>query len=58
MTAVDLIAQATVLGLILLAAQRRDLIADMSDGNIERLIREERNADEARAWLAAMGAKQ
>jgi hypothetical protein len=54
MTAADLLAQATVLGLILLAVQHRDLISDMSDGNIERLIREERDVDEARAWLAAM----
>jgi hypothetical protein len=54
MTAADLLAQATVLGLILLAVQHRDLISDMSDGNIERLIREERDVDEARAWLAAL----
>jgi hypothetical protein len=47
----DLIAQGTVLAFLLLAARYRHLIEDMTDGNVERLEREERNVEEARRWL-------
>ncbi len=55
MTAPDLIAQATILALILVAVHQRHLIADLTDGNVERIEREERNAAEARWWLSQMG---
>jgi hypothetical protein len=54
MTAADLLAQATVLGLILLAVQHRDLISDCMDMNVERLEREEAEAAEACWWLSQM----
>lgn len=56
MSAADLIAQATVLVLFLIALQHRDLIADLSDGNVERLVRVEAEATEAQWWLEQMGA--
>jgi hypothetical protein len=54
----DLLAQATILGLLILAIQHRDLLNDMTDGNVERLEREERNATEARWWLEQMGIRK
>ncbi len=52
---IDLLAQLTMAALMVLAAtpQARRLIEDMSDGNVERLIRED-NAAEAAWWLAQM----
>lgn len=55
MTAPDLIAQATVATLLLLALWQRDLLNDMTDGNVERLEREDRDAAEAHWWLAQIG---
>lgn len=43
LTPIDLIAQAFLLGLILLAISNRRLLLDMTDGNVERL-----EADESR----------
>ncbi len=57
MDTADFIAQATVLAFILLALRHRDLIVDMTDGNVERLEREERRAAEARWWLDQMGVR-
>jgi hypothetical protein len=54
MTAPDISAQAVVLAFLLLALRHRQLIADMTDGNVERLEREERNRDAAKRWLRAM----
>ena len=56
LTISDFIAQATILALILLALWHRDMLPDFTDGNIERLIRIEENAAEARGWLDQMGA--
>ncbi len=58
MTAPDLIAQAMILTLILVAVAHRDMLADFTDNNVERLIREEADAAEAQGWLdlIAMGA--
>lgn len=61
MTAADLIAQGTILVFILLAIAHRSELMDMTDGNVERLIREEqqdRDAAEAQSWLNLMGAGQ
>jgi hypothetical protein len=55
MTLPDIIAQAFVLGFLLLALRHRDVIEDMTDGNVERLERRDRDAAEAREWLIAMG---
>lgn len=46
----DLLAQIAVLALILLGLWKRDLLDDLSDGNVERLERDE-HAAEARYWL-------
>jgi hypothetical protein len=54
----DLLAQATILTLLLIAVQHRDLLSDMTDGNVERLEREEANAMEARWWLQQMGVNE
>lgn len=53
MTAADLIAQLAILLFSLVALRNRDLLEDMSDGNVERLEREERVA-EARRILPLM----
>lgn len=45
-----LVQYAFVVFMVLCAAYRKDL-KDMENGNIERLIREEREAEEARWWL-------
>ncbi len=51
----DFIAQSAFLAFLLLALRHRGLIEDMTDGNVERLERRERDAAEAREWLIAMG---
>ena len=51
MTAADLIAQTVMLAFILVAVANRHLLPDFTDGNVERLEREERDAQEARWWL-------
>lgn len=56
MTLPDLIAQAVILALILAALWHRDMLADMTDGNVERLVRIEAEAAEAQGWLDLMGA--
>lgn len=55
MTTPDLIAQVTIATLLLLALWQRDLLNDMTDGNVERLEREDRDAAEALWWLAQIG---
>lgn len=54
----DLLAQASVLALLLLSLQFRKHLLDFTDGNVERLIREKRlgavHAARARATLALM----
>lgn len=55
MTLPDLIAQAVILTLILAALWHRDMLADMTDGNVERLVRIEAEAVEAQGWLDLMG---
>ena len=55
MTPADYLAQAGMLAFLILAFRHRHLLDDMSDGNVERIEREERNAAEARDWLAQMG---
>ena len=56
----DTLAQLLMATLILAAwAKRRAVVRfldDLSDGNVERLERIDRDADEARAWLAALTA--
>lgn len=57
----DLIAQATILTMLVIAFWNRDLLMDMTDGNVERLIREERleqDVAEAQSWLDLIGAGQ
>jgi hypothetical protein len=54
-TTTDLIAQSMVFAFLLLALRHRRLLEDMTDGNVERLERRERDAAEAREWLVAMG---
>lgn len=55
MTLPDLIAQAVILALILAALWHRDMLADMTDGNVERLVRIEAEAVEAQGWIDLMG---
>lgn len=55
MTLPDLIAQAVILTLILAALWHRDMLADFTDGNVERLVRIEAEAAEAQGWLDLMG---
>lgn len=50
-TTADLTAQALLFGFILLAVANRHLLPDFTDGNVERLEREERDATEASWWL-------
>jgi hypothetical protein len=52
----DLLAQLTMAALMVLAAtpQARRLIEDLSDGNVERLIREDEQVEQARWWLQQM----
>jgi hypothetical protein len=57
-TTADLLAQSAMLAFLILAYRHRDLLNDMTDGNVERLEREERNATEARWWLEQMKVKQ
>lgn len=58
MTLADLIAQAVVLAFLLLAIRHRGLLVDMTDGNVERLEREERRVLEALWWLDQMGPRK
>lgn len=53
MTPADIIAQCAVLGLMLLGLRYRHLLDDCTDGNVERLERDDR-AKEARWWLKQM----
>lgn len=53
MTTADLVAQLAFLLFSLIAIGNRELLEDMSDGNVERLEREERVA-EARRILPLM----
>lgn len=55
MTPADYLAQAGMLAFLILAFRHRHLLDDCADGNIDRIEREERNAAEAREWLAQMG---
>ena len=50
-TPADLTAQALLCGFLLLAIANRHLLPDFTDGNVERLEREERDAQEACWWL-------
>lgn len=50
LTLADFIAQFLVGATVVVALMNRHLIDDMSDGNVERLEREER-AEEAQWWL-------
>lgn len=55
-----LLAQLLMATLILAALVKRRAVVgfldDLGDGNVERLERIDRDADEARAWLAALEA--
>lgn len=50
----DLLAQYLVFMLLLLCVKYRHVLEDMTDGNIERLEREERRYQEALWWLSNM----
>ena len=54
----DLIAQSAVLAFILLAVANRHLLPDLTDGNVERLEREDQQAEEAFWWLQEMEASR
>ena len=54
MEVMDLLAQYLVFMLLLLCVKCRSILEDMTDGNIERLEREERRYQEALWWLANM----
>ena len=47
----DLLAQTSVFAFILAAIANRHLIPHFTDGNVERLEREERDVTEAHWWL-------
>lgn len=50
----DLLAQYLVFMLLLFCVKYRHVLEDMTDGNIERLEREERRYQEALWWLSNM----
>lgn len=54
MEVMDLLAQYLVFMLLLLCVKYRHVLEDMTDGNIERLEREERRYQEALWWLSNM----
>lgn len=54
MEVMDLLAQYLVFMLLLFCVKYRHVLEDMTDGNIERLEREERRYQEALWWLERM----
>ena len=54
MTLPDIIAQASILALIMLALAHRHSLEDFTDNWVEKMIRIDENAAEAAEWLAQM----
>lgn len=54
LTFADGVAQLLLLLFFLVAISNRSLISDMENGNVERLERLEKLAEEAKAWLLVM----
>ncbi len=51
---IDLVAQLTFFVFLLVCVKHRSLLMDMTDGNVERLEREEKRYQEALWWLEQM----
>ena len=51
MEVIDLFAQYSIFMFFLLCVKHRGLLIDMTDGNVERLEREERRYQEALWWI-------
>lgn len=54
MEVMDLLAQYLFLMFLLFCVKHRGLLYDMTDGNVERLEREERRYQEALWWISNM----
>lgn len=54
MEVMDLLAQYSVFMSLLVCIKYRHVLEDMTDGNVERLEREERRYQEALWWLSSM----
>ncbi len=54
MEVIDLFAQYSIFMFLLFCIKHRGLLIDMTDGNVERLEREERRYQEALWWLERM----
>ena len=54
MEVMDLLAQYSVFMFLLVCIKYRHVLEDMTDGNVERLKREERRYQEALWWLSNM----
>lgn len=51
---IDYLAQYLFLMFLLVCVKNRDILIDMTDGNVERLDREEKRYQEALWWLENM----
>ena len=59
MEVMDLLAQYSVFMFLLVCIKHRGILIDMTDGNVERLEREDKRYQEALWWLSNMkGTKQ
>ena len=54
MEVMDLLAQYSVFMFLLVCIKYRHVLEDMTDGNVERLEREERRYQEALWWISNM----
>lgn len=54
MEVMDLLAQYLFLMFLLFCIKHRDILIDMTDGNVERLEREDKRYQEALWWLSNM----